>query len=176
MDIQKYDEKDTSWLETLALDEINMEESGVVKFYNHLDPALHLEESSINFVNELRELFEIALTRFNSFRGGKESGAAIKIFSISGTVNDFMLYRNSLKLLVSRRANDLLAISFLSNTGGSFAAQTEAAFSSQPLSHHEIKAHVGPFSEISWRYNGDTVNPYFIVKHYLTEFVKNSSN
>ena len=40
---------------------------------------------------------------------------------------------------------------------------------------HEIKAHVGPFNTISWRFQGEPVELEALVKYYLSEFVKNSS-
>ena len=40
-------EVSTTWIESLALDELNMEESGIVNFNEHLNPIHYLEESSI---------------------------------------------------------------------------------------------------------------------------------
>lgn len=164
----------TAWIENLAMDEINMEESGIINFNEHLNPQRLLEESSINFMEELKEVFEIALTRFNQFRGSHDNSKMIKIFKISNTINDFMLYRNSLKLVIARRSNDVISLGFLSNTGGLFSARmnNEEVSSSQI---HEIKAHVGAFNEISWKFKGETVKLHSLVKHYLTEFIKHSS-
>ena len=94
----------TKWIENLALEEINMEESGVVNFTEHLDPTRLLEESSIELMETLRERFEIYLTKFNEYRGDNGNSGLIKIFKISNTINDFMLFRNSLKLVVARRS------------------------------------------------------------------------
>ena len=58
----------TDWVEQLALEELNMEESGVVHMNEHLDPIHFLEESSIEFMNQLRERCEIYTMKFNEFR------------------------------------------------------------------------------------------------------------
>ena len=42
----------TDWIESLAFDEINMDEAGVVDFNEHLEPQA-LEEESIRFMNSL---------------------------------------------------------------------------------------------------------------------------
>lgn len=164
----------TAWIEHLALDEINMEESGVINFNEHLNPTRLLEESSIEFMELLRERFEIYVTKFNELRGQNSSQRTIKIFKISNTVNDFMLFRNSLKLVIARRSEDVITIGFLSNTGGAFSARLNFQAESQNRLH-EVKAHVGPFNNISWRFHGEPVDIDALVKHYLTEFVKHSA-
>lgn len=164
----------TGWIENLALDEINMEESGVINFNEHLNPINLLEESSIDLMEQLRERFEIYATKFNEFRSSKDNSRSIKIFKISNTINDFMLFRNSLKLVIARRSADVITIGFLSNSGGLFAARLNYE-SSATNKLHEIKAHVGPFNNITWRFNGEKVEIDALVKHYLTEFIKHSA-
>lgn len=163
-----------SWIENLAIEEINMEESGVINFHEHLNTNRLLEESSIELMEELKELFEIYATKFNDLRTSQsDRSQSIKIFKISNTVNDFMLFRNSLKLVVARRSIDSISIGFLSNTGGLFAARTN--LESVPKQIHELRAHVGAFNNISWRFQGEPVDVSAMVKHYLTEFIKHSA-
>tara|TARA_B100001971_G_scaffold213155_1_gene245451 strand:+ start:29424 stop:29948 length:525 start_codon:yes stop_codon:yes gene_type:complete len=165
---------DTTWVENLALDEINMEESGIVNINEHLNPLHFLEESSIAFVEELRDLFELYVTKFNQCRSDSSKQHQIKFFKISNTVNDFMLFRNSLKLVVARRSNDVITIGFLSNSGGLFAARlNHEETSSHKL--HEIRANVGTFNNIEWRFNGEKVDSHALVKHYLSEFIRHSA-
>jgi hypothetical protein len=164
----------THWIEELAIEEINMEESGVVQFNNHLNPLHLLEESSLNFMESLRDRFEIYLTKFNQLRSKKDNTNSIKIFKISNTVNDFMLFRNALKLVVARRSPEIISIAFLSHSGGLFAARM--TYDSPAVnSTHEIRAHVGPFNNITWRFNGEVVDVDQLVKHYLIEFIKHSA-
>ena len=164
----------TRWIENLALEEINMEESGVINFNEHLNPINLLEESSIDLMEQLRERFEIYTTKFNEFRSSKDNNRSIKVFKISNTINDFMLFRNSLKLVVARRSADVITIGFLSNSGGLFAARLNFEPNAS-TKLHEIKAHVGPFNNITWRFQGEKVEVDALVKHYLTEFIKHSA-
>lgn len=175
MEIQNYTtEISTSWIEHLALEEINMEESQVVSLNDHLNPMNLLEESSINFVDALRERFELYVTKFNQYRGNAQAGHQIKTFKISGTVNDFMLFRNSLRLIVARKSNDLITIGFLSSEGGLYSARVNghAQVNSAP---HEIKAHLGPFNTISWRFMGEKINIDALTRYYLSEFIRTSA-
>lgn len=174
MDIQNYTpEFSTTWIENLALEELNMEESSVVSLNDHLNPSILLEESSINLVDQLRERFELYISKFNEYRCGKDSGASIRTFKISGTVNDFMLFRSSLRLIVARKANDLISIGFLTSDGNMFGARnTDATNTSIP---HEIKAHIGAFNKISWKVYGEDVDIDAVCTYYLSEFITKSS-
>ncbi|MFZ8999722.1 MAG: hypothetical protein ACO20H_00335 [Bacteriovoracaceae bacterium] len=164
----------TAWIEKLALEELNMEESGVISLNEHLDPRLFLEESSINFMNNLRDRFEVYVTRFNQYRTSAKGLGQIKIFKIANTVNDFMLFRNSLRLVFSRKSTDLISISFLSNGKEIFSPRLRNEDSIQNQSH-EIKAHIGPFNDISWKFRGEEFEVDALVRHYLSEFIRLSS-
>ena len=164
----------TDWIESLAFDEINMDEAGIVDFNEHLDPQAFIEESSIKFMNEIRDLFEVYITRFNECRGGQSSGAQLKMFKISNTVNDFMIFRNSLRLIFSRKSSDLIVISLLANGKEIFAPRLDENTQNN-FSHHEICATIGPFNNVKWKFQGEEVNTRAMVKHYLMEFIKNSA-
>lgn len=165
----------TAWIEQLALDEINAEESGIINFNEHLNPDRLLEEASLELMEELKELFEVFVTRFNELRGSNEGTGSIKIFKISNTINDFMLFRNSLKLVVARKSLDVITIGLLSNSGGAFAARINSQNPTADRKLHEIRAHVGPFNRISWRFMGEEVDRQALCRHYLTEFIKHSA-
>lgn len=164
----------TNWIENLAFDELNMDEAGVVNFNDHLNPNGLLEEESIRFMNKIRDLFEVYINKFNHCRGGENSGAQIKIFKISNTVNDFMLFRNSLRLIFSRKSTNLISIGLLVN-GKDLYAPRMPGQSESDFSCHEITAHVGAFNKISWRFQGEVVDTHAMVRHYLEEFIKNSA-
>jgi hypothetical protein len=163
-----------TWIENLAIEEINMSESGVIDIHEHLNPIHFLEESSIEFMNELRDKIEHFVAHFNQYRGHQNNNH-IKIFKISNTVNDFMLFRNSLRLIFARRANDLISIAFVSNGKDLLAPRlrVDDPFGSEGV--HEIRAHLGAFNKISWRFQGEAVDMNAMVKHYLTEFIKQSA-
>lgn len=152
-----------------------MDETGIVHINEHLDPAILLEESSIEFMNLLKDRFELFVLKFNEYRGSSNSGSVIKMFKISNTVNDFMLFRNSLRLIFTRRAHDVISISFLVNGKDRYAPRMSADDYLGAQQAHEIRAHVGPFNSISWRYAGEVVDVEALCKHYLSEFIRNSA-
>jgi len=155
----------TTWIENLALEELNMDQSGIVHLGDFTTTNTHtlLEESSIDFMDQVRDRFEVYITRFNEYRGGSQSGANIKIFKISNTVNDFMLFRNSVRLIFARKASDLITVGTTAN--GKEVLEQENSL-------HEIKAQIGPFGKITWRFQGEEVETDPLVRHYLSEFIK----
>jgi len=173
--LQTYQPLNYSWIENLAMDEINMEESGIVNINGHLNPSLLLEEASIEMMNELRDRFEAYLTKFNEYRGRNNSSASIKFFKISNTVNDFMLFRNSLRLIFARKANDVISIGFLANGKDIYGARLSFNDQFGSTNIHEIRAHLGAFNKITWRFNNEIVDIDALVRHYITEFIVNSA-
>ena len=164
-----------SWIEGLALDEINMDESGIVNINGHLNSELLLEESSIAFMNDLRDRFEAYVVKFNEYRARNNSSATIKVFKISNTVNDFMLFRNSLRLIFARKSHDVVSIGFLANGKDIYGARLSFNDQFGSTNIHEIRAHIGPFNKITWRFNNEVVDVDALVRHYLTEFIVNSA-
>ena len=172
-DITTSHEISTTWIESLAMEEINMEESGVVNFNEHLQANSVLEQSSITFMDKLRDLFDVYVGKFNEYRG--RGGQQIKIFKIANTINDFMLFRNSLRLIIARRGYDIISIGFLSGGKEVFSARLmEEKEATTTKRTHDIQAHIGPFHNISWRFNGEPVEVDSLVRYYLSEFIRNS--
>lgn len=165
----------STWIENLALQEINMDESGIIDLDDHLTPEAYLEESSIQFMNSVRDKIEYFVSKFNQFRAAEGSSHHIKIFKISNTINDFMLFRNSLRLIFSRKADDLIQVAFLSNGQELFAPRTSLSDRAGTQSFHEIKAEIGAFNKITWKFQGDPVDIEAMVRHYLNEFIKVSA-
>ncbi len=164
-----------AWIENLAMEELNMDESGIVNLSGHLNPALLLEESSIELMNEIKDRLEAYITRFNEQRGRHNASSAIKVFKISNTVNDFMLFRNSLRLIFARKANDVISIGFLANGKDIYGARLSFHEQFGSANIHEIRASIGPFNKITWRFNNEPIDIEAMVRHYLTEFIVNSA-
>lgn len=161
-----------SWIEGLALEELNMDESGIIHINEHHNPIHMLEESSIHFMDGLKEQFELSVDKFNQYRGGASSNAMIKVFKISNTVNDFMLYRNSLRLIITRKANDLININLVGNSPEAMGGNNQQLNGQSGI---DIKAHMGPFNQITWRFDGELVNLQAVVKYYLSLFIRHSA-
>jgi hypothetical protein len=123
-------------------------------------------------MDEIKNLTEFYVEKFNNFRGS--TGGQIKLLKISNTVNDFLLFRNSLRLIFARKSFDLITIGFHSPTGQIFGPRIneQSAITEGP---HEIKAEVGAFNQIIWRFMGHEIDVEAMTRHYLTEFIRSSA-
>ena len=167
-----FDSTPSQWIENLALEELRMDESGIVNFNDHLNTSFFLEESSIQLMDEIKSLTEFYIEKFNNFRG--PTGGQIKLLKISNTVNDFLLFRNSLRLIFVRKNIDLITIGFRSATGQIFGPRIneQSAITEGP---HEIKAEVGAFNQIIWHFLGKEIDVEAMTRHYITEFIRSSA-
>ncbi len=175
METTTFENIDTTWIENIALEEINMDESGVINMDSHLDTYQLLEEASIEFLDQIRDRVELFVCKFNQYRSSMNSGHQVKIFKISNTVNDFMLFRNSLRIIFSRKANDLITIGFLSNGNDLLSPRLNSQQNPGAETAHEVRAHVGAFNKITWNFQGEAVDVDAMVKHYIAEFLKQSA-
>ncbi len=157
------------WIKDLVLAEQQMEETGVVNL-STVDTESHLEEQTIEFLRDVKAaMVEVAAT-FNQLKG---SGVGtLKIYGISNTKADFMLFRNGYKLIFSMRHpgeieiyHSLLTSHFLNPVEG------EAQGPEKDL----IRAHWAAFGELQWHHKNLPVRIDFLVRHYLTRFIHESA-
>jgi hypothetical protein len=111
----------------------------------------------------------------------------IKVYGISNTKADFLLFRNSLKLVITFSKPGQIEISFHSISGGLFAPhkmpeKNKRLGIPRPPGEIEVESgdfvdiELGPFNEALWNFKGHQVTPTAVVRFYLTEFIKNSAS
>ena len=158
------------WVHELAKNELNPEANNIFNAVNQFDPKQIIEESTIEFLEELRELFNVFARAFNSYSESNEKFSDIKIYGITNTPADFMLFRNNVKLVFANTAHGIINATFTQHVREDTSIDpTKANRQSQ-----DILAQMGPFLDVSWTYQGERVNPHRLVKYYLVEFVKAS--
>lgn len=173
------------WLEELAKSEMMTEQTGQIDPFGHLDYEKILKNQTLFFLAELRNLFQECAIRFNQHR--KDPRHSIKVYGIAETEADFLVFRNSLKLVVTYSKPGQIEVSFHTLSGGIYAPPKKAVnnvvrggIPSPPgetgLSSGDlIEIELGPFNEAYWNYHGTRVTVPSLVRFYLTEFIKNSS-
>ena len=154
------------WIEKLAKQEVQVEETGEVDLYNKDDEKQVLEEITLQFLYDLRREFTACINSFNTYRG--EARNSIKIYGIQGTQADFLIFRNSLKLIVTKERPGTIAFSFASLRGGLKSAKDEDS--------DYIELTLGHFNEGMWKFKGQSISVQGLIRYYLTEFIRNSLN
>ncbi len=154
-----------AWPAELALEERKMERLGVVDFSNSFKKADLLKRLTREFVKNLRETFQREIEVFNSVR--QSQSHFIHLYRVSNTEEDFMLFRNGVKLVVSGERSGHIVLAF-----NQFLGQIFTPSQQQPT--FELDATWGAFDQIHWIYRGERVNTDDIVRFFLGEFTRQS--
>jgi len=163
----------TNWIKDLVLSEQKMEEDGVVDFSADFGFSADLKAESHNFIQDIKASFIETSAVYNQLRSNSEG--SVKIYGISGTEADFMLFRNGYKLIFSVKEPGTLSIRF--HNIGTLVPQANHTENTISTNSNEalIIATKGPFGELSWKYQGQEVRTTHLVKYYFTRFVKEST-
>ncbi|MGZ3708561.1 MAG: hypothetical protein ACXWPM_07085, partial [Bdellovibrionota bacterium] len=168
------------WIHELARAEIHPEAERLLQLGGSQDPQQLVEESTIDFLTELREQFNTFARVFNSYSEGGGRFAEVKVYSIAQTAADFMVFRNGIKLIVTNVAHGVIELSFSQHIRGTLAVdgqiqQTDAT--TGPLNPtigkaQDLIAQGGPFRHVHWTFQGEKVNAEQVAKFYFGEFTR----
>lgn len=167
---------DISWIKDLVQFEKQMEESGMIDMQAGFDAHREIIRQSIDFMTELKNSFMDSASVFNQLKG--EGLGSIKTYGISNTQADFMLFRNGFKLIFSLVEAGKIIITTRNPSGnitpGSFVGATSNA-NPEAASQEMLMAQWGAFGELKWVYQNQAVNLDFLVRYYLSRFIRESA-
>ncbi|MFP5519687.1 MAG: hypothetical protein ACLGGX_07270 [Bdellovibrionia bacterium] len=164
-----------SWIKELVKAEQQMEETGMVDMSFGWDPAKALLQESIQFLLNIKTDFVDSASSFNELK--PSALGRIKIYGIAKTHADFMLFRNGFKMIFSLKAPGQISIRF-NFIGTNFIptpGNPESNNNTSVMDEHLLEAKWGPFGEIIWTYQGQPFKAEYMVRHYITLFIKESS-
>jgi hypothetical protein len=163
-----------NWIKDLVRAEKRMEESGVVDFSAGFDPAQMIASESAGFLNSLKSAFVEASTSFNQLKSS--SVGRVKIYGISNTDADFMLFRNGFKLIFSMKEPGVIGIRF-NYVAAPFIMMNAVGDRGQSVPQDEdlIQAQWGAFGDVVWTHQAQPVKIDYLVRYYLTKFIRESA-
>lgn len=166
------------WIKELVRAEQRMEESGVIEFGPAFDPVQILLTESIAFMNELKIAFVDAASAFNQLKGS--SLGRVKIYGIANTHADFMLFRNGFKLIFSLKEPGAVSIRFHYvgagfQPAGSAMTPGAGAVASHVGEEDMLIARWGAFGDLNWTYQEQAIKTEYLVRYYVTRFVRESA-
>ncbi len=140
-----------------------------------LDDTIHIKDEATFIENEKQkqtEYFIMTLRAkcvrlieiFNQHKGPDTNG--IKMFKIAGSEFDFMLFRNTLKLVVMTPKTGLIDVYFSSYIEASKATE------SQPyVSGERLELVLGLFDEPYWQVKDQRINSDFMLRKFISDFI-----
>jgi hypothetical protein len=164
-----------TWIKELVRAEQKMEESGVVDFNVGFDPQQILVAESVGFLNTLKTAFVDSAASFNQLKGS--SVGRIKIYGISNTHADFMLFRNGFKLIFALKEPGMIGIRFHFVGSGLMQVPANAVGDNPKLPTEEdmLTARWGAFGDLVWTYQEQSVKVDYLVRYYMTRFIRESA-
>ena len=162
------------WIKELVEGERKMEETGVIDFSAGFDPQKNLNVETQKFLESLKQDFVDFATAFNQLKGMSLGG--IKIYGIAGTTSDFMLFRNGYKLIFATKAPGQISVRFQFQGAGFIPGEKAAGQSAENLANEDlIEARWGAFGQLIWTYKELEAKPEFVIRYYLSRFIRESA-
>ncbi len=169
------------WIHDLARAEVHPDAERVLQLGRSSDPQQLVEESTIEFLNELKALFQEYRRVFNAYSEKGSRFQEVKIYAVANTAADFMLFRNSINLLVCNSAHGMIQVQIGQHVRGTLSVDgqalpgtgkgaTQAKAFPAVARTIELMAQVGPFRDVSWTFQGEKVNPEQLARFYFAEF------
>ena len=153
------------WIHEIARAEASPEAEALYQLTQGAGPQQAIEESTVDFLTDLRAYFQEYLRVFNTLSEAGKKFAEIKIFNLTQGAADFMLYRSGIKLIIANTTHGAIQISYDRHQTG---VQNDISVP-QP---EELLAHIGAFGKVNWMYRSEKVESEQVAKHFFAEFTR----
>lgn len=162
-----------SWIRELVSADEQLEKSVMIDMNLGLDTQRILVNESIQFLLRLKNDFAEAAASFNELKPSVLG--RIKVYGIAKTHADFMLFRNGYKMIFSIKAAGVISMRF-HYVGNTAIPQPQAKENVTIVMDEEMfEAKWGAFEEVLWSFKGQPFKTQYLVRHYMTLFIKDSA-
>ncbi len=168
------------WLRDLAVTEKKLEEDGLFDSSGAFDLDRILTQASVDFMLSIRQRFNDVIDQFNDLKFSAEG--RIKTFQVANTHLDFMLFRNSYKMVFSLKEPGRISIKFNFSAGQYIPFQNNLGIKAgidhkipgETMSEHTLMAKWGAFHEVIWTFRDQPVNIDYFIRYYMSYFIRES--
>jgi hypothetical protein len=162
-----------TWIRELVAADEQIEKSVMIDMNLGLDTQRILVNETITYLLRLKSDFAESAAAFNEMK--PSALGRIKIYGIAKTHADFMLFRNGYKMIFSIKNAGILSIRFHYVGNMAIPQPNQKENVTIVMDEELIEAKWGAFEEVIWNYKGLSFKPEYLVRHYMTTFIKESS-
>jgi len=155
------------WIHEIARAEASPEAEALYNLTQGAGPQQAIEESTVDFLTDLRAYFQEYVRVFNSLSEGGKKFSEIKIFNLTQGAADFMLYRNGIKLILANTTHGAIQVSYDRHQ----TAATASGDAGVPEAE-EMLAQIGAFGKVHWTYRSERVESEQVAKFFFGEFTR----
>ncbi len=171
MDMNRTESK--TWIRELVSADEQIEKSVMIDMNLGLDTQRILVNDTIQFLLRLKTDFAETAAVFNELK--PTALGRIKVYGIAKTHADFMLFRNGYKMIFSVKNAGLISMRFHYVGNLAIPQPTQKEQVTIVTDEELIEAKWGAFEEVLWAFKGLSFKPEYLVRHYMTTFIKESS-
>lgn len=171
MDMNRTESK--TWIRELVSADEQIEKSVMIDMNLGLDTQRILVNETIQFLLRLKTDFAETAAVFNELK--PTALGRIKVYGIAKTHADFMLFRNGYKMIFSVKNSGLISMRFHYVGNLAIPQPTQKEQVTIVAEEELIEAKWGAFEEVLWSFKGQSFKPEYLVRHYMTMFIKESS-
>lgn len=171
MDMNRTESK--TWIRELVSADEQIEKSVMIDMNLGLDTQRILVNETIQFLLRLKTDFAETAAVFNELK--PTALGRIKVYGIAKTHADFMLFRNGYKMIFSVKNSGLISMRFHYVGNLAIPQPTQKEQVTIVTEEELIEAKWGVFEEVLWSFKGQSFKLEYLVRHYMTMFIKESS-
>ena len=163
----------STWIRELVSADEQIERSVMIDMNLGLDTQRILITESIQFLLKLKNEFANTSALFNELK--PTLLGRIKVYGVAKTHADFMLFRNGYKMIFAIKSAGIISIRF--HFIGNMAIPQPNSQESATIVMEEqlLEAKWGAFEEVLWTYKTQSFKSQYLVRHFMTTFIKDSA-
>ncbi len=167
------DQTSNTWIRELVSADEQIEKSVMIDMNLGLDTQRILVTESIQFLLKLKNDFANAAAQFNELKPSVLG--RIKVYGVAKTHADFMLFRNGYKMIFAIKSAGVISIRF--HFIGNMAIPQPNAQEKATIVMEEqlLEAKWGAFEEVLWTFKTQPFKAQYLIRHYMTTFIKDSA-
>lgn len=171
MEINKTENK--TWIRELVSADEQLEKSVMIDMNLGLDTQRILVNETIAFLFRLKTDFAEASATFNELK--PTTLGRIKVYGIAKTHADFMLFRNGYKMIFAIKNAGLISVRFHYVGNLAIPQPNQSENVTIIMEEQLFEAKWGAFEEVLWTFKNLSFKAEYLIRHYMTLFIKESS-
>ena len=163
-----------AWIKQLIRSELTMQGKEETPFQGEFGTPISLKDDTNAYLNDLKSRFVASCSAFNQLKGSTHG--RIKIYGISKSEADFMIFRNGYKLIFSTQDPGKINVTFNHMGSNCLPGQETSQTQIKVADQDTLTARWMAFGQLTWTHKDQDTDTDFLIRHYLSRFIRISAS